>query len=138
MIGDPTTIPKGVEGTEDRPPGEWATLLWTTPWKSAAEGEWLKGALLPKLIDMDATRELMARNKFFRSGKRKEERVANRLANIESAFIQCIGEVQEEGDRCESCIKHHGPWVCASFLLFRWSKRTRVTNISIGQVFYTS
>ncbi|GLI78715.1 hypothetical protein PoHVEF18_007036 [Penicillium ochrochloron] len=107
-IGETATIPRAVVGTQNQQPGAWAKLLWQTPWKKAAKGKKLKGNLLPELIKMSPKRELMAREGFFRSGKHEKERISDQLANIESAFIQCIGAVQEE--RCDSWVKHHGPW----------------------------
>lgn len=109
-IDDVATIPKGTAGSQDRRPGVWAKLLWETQWKVPVNGMFLKGSLLPKMITMKAVRELMARPGFFWSGKREEERIRDRVANVESAFIQCLGEVQDP--QCDSCIKLNGPWVC--------------------------
>ncbi|KAJ5371357.1 uncharacterized protein N7496_007449 [Penicillium cataractarum] len=50
----------------------------------------------------------MSRSGFFWSGKRQEERISERLANVESAVIQCLGEVQV--DECDCCKKSYGPW----------------------------
>lgn len=109
-FGDASTIPEGHAGTAELVSGKWAALLWQTPWKVAMQGRFLKGSLLPGLIDMQPRRELMAREGFFFSGKREEERIANKVLNVESAMIQCVGEVMEA--ECTSCTKHLGPWVC--------------------------
>jgi hypothetical protein len=109
-FGDATTIPEGHAGTAELQPGKWAALLWKTPWKVAMQGRFLKGSLLPEVIDMEPERELMAREGFFFSGKREEERIAERVVNVGSAMIQCVGEVMEA--ECTSCIKHLGPLVC--------------------------
>lgn len=61
-IGDMSKIPKGHFGTDDRAPGDWATLLWESPWKVAREGEKPKGEILPILFGQAAKRELMARS----------------------------------------------------------------------------
>lgn len=114
-LGDVSTIPKGHAGSKDKEPGEWAKLLWESPWKVAREGEKLKGNLLPIFFAQKAKRELMARFHFFMSGKRKEERVRDRISNVESALMYCLGDIQDQP--CDSCLKHHGPWVCYSFLL---------------------
>lgn len=109
-FGDVTIIPEGRAGTEEKPPGKWADLLWETPWKVAIKGRYLKGSLLPELIKRKPKRELMARERFFWSEKRKDERIADRVWNVESAMIQCVGDVME--DECTSCIKHQALWVC--------------------------
>ncbi|CEJ57732.1 hypothetical protein PMG11_06416 [Penicillium brasilianum] len=57
---------------------------------------------------MQPRRELMAREGFFYSGKREEERIADKLVNVEFAMIQCMGEVMQA--ECTSCVKHLGPW----------------------------
>jgi hypothetical protein len=105
------TIPVVSAGSAELPPGDWAKKLWEVPWKVpwkvARRGEQLKGSLLPKCIGKSPVRELMARVGFFWSGRREEERIGDRLANVESAFIQCLGEVQDPA--CESCRKLLGP-----------------------------
>lgn len=88
-------------------------LLWQVPWKEAATGRKLKNKRLGELIKMSPKRELMAHQGFFRSGKHEEERISDQFANIESAVIQCLGDVQE--DQCVDCLKHPGPWVCSPF-----------------------
>ncbi|CEO60998.1 hypothetical protein PMG11_05411 [Penicillium brasilianum] len=110
-IGDVSTVPKchvGSAGSEDKQPGEWTKLLWECPWKVAREGEKPKGKLLSIFFAQDPARELMARWNFFESGKREEERIRDRLSNVESAFMYCLGEVQDQP--CRSCLKSQGPW----------------------------
>jgi hypothetical protein len=63
-IGDTFTIPEGHAGSADRPPGQWAKLLWDAPYKVARRGQRLKGQL-PELLKNPAVRELMARVPLF-------------------------------------------------------------------------
>ncbi|KAJ6155107.1 hypothetical protein N7470_005673 [Penicillium chermesinum] len=102
-IGDVMTIPQGSVGTQDRPPGKWAELVWDTSWKATATGQQLKRKLPLELLKRPPVRELMARPGFFFSGKREEERISDKRANIESAVIQCMGEVQDPP--CTSCMR---------------------------------
>lgn len=111
-LGDTFTIPEGHAGDEDRDPAEWAKKLWEVPWKVAQKGKMAKRDLLPKFLAMKPVRELMARVGFFWSGKRQEERLSDRIANVESAFIYCLGEVQDP--ECLHCSQRLGPWVCFS------------------------
>lgn len=57
---------------------------------------------------MPALRERMAREGAFWSGKREDERIGDRIANVESAMIQCVGKVMER--QCKCCRKLLGPW----------------------------
>lgn len=126
-IGDTATIPQGTCGHQGS--GAWRVnkTALAGPLEESGHGRKLKGKRLGGLIKMPLKRELMAHQGFFCSGKHEEERINDQFANIESAVIQCLGDVQEA--QSVDCLTHHGPLVCSPF-----PRQTRDANISIVKV----
>ena len=92
-LGEARQIPDGYAGSQDKEPGEWAKLLGEAPWKVAREGEMLNGKILPIFLAQEPVRELRARINFFKDGMREEERIRDKLWNVESAVMYCLGEI---------------------------------------------
>ncbi|KAJ5936112.1 hypothetical protein N7454_005410 [Penicillium verhagenii] len=108
-------LPTLIIGTEAMEPGEWANFIMTPPFKFsiAFRGARLRRNILPRLLAMKCINEPV-----IRPGQRTiwdagsfYTRLNTKLANIESAVIQCVGPIIEDPDEmCENCKKRNGPF----------------------------
>ncbi|KAF3019923.1 hypothetical protein E8E15_003971 [Penicillium rubens] len=90
-VGAPSQIPAGKAGGADMNPGPWADYAMTVPWK-----------------------EPLQRSTTNYTGKRLDERIGSKAANVESILIQIVGEVSQQ--ECTSCLQNDGPWAkCVRF-----------------------
>jgi hypothetical protein len=85
------------------------------PWKVARTGRRLKTKAIALLTGAVAVREPLQRSTTNYTGKRLDERIGSRAANVESILIQIVGEVSQQ--ECDHCLQNNGPWAkCVRFL----------------------
>lgn len=114
-IGAPLEVPVGKAGAADSIPGEWAAYAMKLPWKVARSGRRMKTNAIKLLTGAAAVREPLQRSTTQYTGKRLDERVGSKAANVESILIQIVGEVSQQ--ECSHCLQDNGPWAkCIRFL----------------------
>lgn len=107
-VGAPSQIPGGEAGGEDKDPGPWAQYAMTVPWKVARNARKIKTRAISKLKQATAVREPLQRSMTNYTGKRLDERIGSKAANVESILIQIVGEVSQQ--ECTNCQQNDGPW----------------------------
>ncbi|KAJ5188067.1 hypothetical protein N7491_004391 [Penicillium cf. griseofulvum] len=113
-VGAPRQIPAGEAGGTDLNPGPWADYTMTLPWKVARNARKLKTRAIALLKQATPVREPLQRSTTHYTGKRLDERIGSRAANVESIRIQIVGEVSQQ--ECTSCLRNDGPWAkCIRF-----------------------
>ncbi|KAJ5796227.1 uncharacterized protein N7518_004767 [Penicillium psychrosexuale] len=113
-VGAPSQIPAGEAGSQDTTPGPWAEYAMTLPWKVARNARKIKTQALMQLKQATPVREPLQRSTTNYTGKRLDERIGSRAANVESILIQIVGEVSVQ--ECTSCLQNNGPWAkCIRF-----------------------
>lgn len=80
----------------------------TVPWKVARNARKLKTRAIAKLKQATAVREPLQRSTTHYTGKRLDERIGSKAANVESILIQIVGEVSQQ--ECTNCLQNDGPW----------------------------
>ncbi|KAJ6190536.1 hypothetical protein N7519_000557 [Penicillium mononematosum] len=84
-------------------------------WKVARTGRRLKTKAITLLTGAVAVREPLQRSTTNYTGKRLDERIGSRAANVESILILIVGEVSQQ--ECGNCLANNGPWAkCVRFL----------------------
>lgn len=78
------------------------------PWKVARNARRLKTRAIAKLKQATPVREPLQRSTTHYTGKRMDERIGSRAANVESILIQIVGEVSQQ--ECANCLQNDGPW----------------------------
>ncbi|KAJ5517016.1 hypothetical protein N7527_008576 [Penicillium freii] len=107
-VGAPSRIPAGEAGGEDMNPGLWAEYVMKVPWKVARKAKKLKTRAIAKLKQATPVREPLQRSTTHYTGKRMDERIGSKAANVESILIQIVGEVSQQ--ECTNCLQNDGPW----------------------------
>lgn len=74
----------------------------------ARAGQKIKIKTITILTGAVAVREPLQRSTTIYTGKRLDERIGSRAANVESILIQIVGEVSQQ--ECDNCLKNNGPW----------------------------
>jgi hypothetical protein len=80
----------------------------TVPWKVARNVRKLKTRAIARLKQATAAREPLQRSTTHYTGKRLDERIGSKAANVESILIQIVGEVSQQ--ECGNCLQNDGPW----------------------------
>ncbi|CRL21983.1 Protein of unknown function DUF3716 [Penicillium camemberti] len=80
----------------------------TVPWKVARNARKLKTRTIAKLKQATPVREPLQRSTTHCTGKRLDERIGSKAANVESILIQIVGEVSHQ--ECTNCLQNDGPW----------------------------
>ena len=114
VIGAPISIPIGRAGGADLAPGAWAEYAMKILWKVARNARNIKTRAIKLLREATPKREPLQRSTTHYTGKRMDERINSRAANVESILIQIVGEVSRQ--ECTSCLQNDGPWAkCIRF-----------------------
>ena len=87
-IGAPLEVPVGKAGAADNIPGEWAAYAMKLPWKVARSGRRMKTNAIKLMTGAAPVREPLQRSTTQYIGKRLDERVGSKAANVESILIQ--------------------------------------------------
>ncbi|KAJ5470942.1 hypothetical protein N7530_008299 [Penicillium desertorum] len=110
----PLEIPAGQAGGADRIPGAWAEYAMTVPWKVARKARKLQTRAITLLKGATTVREPLQRSSTLYTGKRLDERIGSKAANVEPILIQIVGEISQQ--ECTSCLQNNGPWAkCIRF-----------------------
>ncbi|CAI7604699.1 unnamed protein product [Penicillium discolor] len=74
------------------------------PWKVARNARKLKTRAIATLKQATAVREPLQRSTTHYTGKRLDEGICSKSANVESILIQIVGEVSQQ--ECTNCLQN--------------------------------
>ncbi|KAK4863164.1 hypothetical protein LT330_001942 [Penicillium expansum] len=120
-IGGIMVIPAPIWGTGQLPPGACTNQICLLSWGCAREGRYIKSKLLQLLSTMALRREPVLGEKILCRAFEFHEKIGRNIANVEAAYIQRIGRMNEQ--EYESCLKDKGPFnVCVMIDTLGWPK----------------
>lgn len=89
-------------------PGAWATYGIQSHWRADRGDRKFKTGDLQRFAVAPSLREPMEQSSTRWTGKRMDEKICARVANIGSVVIKIVGQVQAAV--CSDCRRDKGPW----------------------------
>lgn len=104
----PQTVPIAAHGTDEREPGEWATLGSTIPWSRGRKGAYLKTEFLREYAAKPLKREPLLRANRTWQPLKFFQVIGTKIENVEAFIITAKGEYPTVP--CNPCRRGLGPW----------------------------